>query len=295
MLVSGGKVIAIDSIARDESLSGNGVWQPLGINSSAVIDPIYDKISALSGDVSSLSSEIEGLSGKVDILSGNVNTISSNQELLSGKVDSISSRMDEVSGKVDTLSGKVDVLSGDLNSVSSDVENLKGNVSTISSIVESHTESIGILSSSIEYLSAELDDETSARHKDIEILQGQIEDLSEELYGEIEDRVESDGYLSAAIDTKQRQLSAGENIEITSGDEYDTISVTGLKTTTYFSGGLNKHTYGEYFTLEGNRLSANSAVGYFNLSIGYKVNTNETCVDNYYSASIKVNDSILDL
>ena len=36
MLVSGGKVIAIDSVKVDKTtISGDGIWEPLGVNSSA--------------------------------------------------------------------------------------------------------------------------------------------------------------------------------------------------------------------------------------------------------------------
>ena len=100
--------------------------------------------------------------------------------------------------------------------------------------------------------------------------------------------------LADLIDTKQRQLEAGEHIEIVSGESADIISVTGLNTFTYFSTPYGRHTSTEYFTFDGTKLSANSAIGYFNLSIDYKVNTNNTCVDNYYSAGVSVNDVIVD-
>ena len=41
MLVSGGKVIAIDSIKHDNTLTGDGVWEPLGVNSSAFNKAVY--------------------------------------------------------------------------------------------------------------------------------------------------------------------------------------------------------------------------------------------------------------
>ena len=60
MLISGGKVIALDSInTNSATLSGNGVWTELGLNTSAVIDPLKQ-------DISALSSTISGVSGKLD-------------------------------------------------------------------------------------------------------------------------------------------------------------------------------------------------------------------------------------
>lgn len=60
MLISGGKVIALDSInTNSATLSGNGVWTELGLNTSAVIDPLKQ-------DISVLSSTISGVSGKLD-------------------------------------------------------------------------------------------------------------------------------------------------------------------------------------------------------------------------------------
>ena len=204
MLISGGKVIAIDSVnTSTATLSGDGVWQELGLNTSAVIDPINNKISAISGK-----------------LDNEIATRTSADNVLSAAIVSNSSKIDYLSGAVD-------------------------------------------------YVSAELDAETDTR-------------------------IEEDQFLSAAIDTKQHRLSAGDYIDITSGEDYDTISVTGLKTFTYFASPYGRHTSTEYFTFDGSALSANSAIGYFNLAVNYKVKTNNTCVDNYYSAVFNVNDKKVD-
>ena len=89
-------------------------------------------------------------------------------------------------------------------------------------------------------------------------------------------------------------MSAGDYIEIVSGEDYDTISVTGLKTFTYFSTPYGRHTSTEYFTFDGTKLSANSAIGYFNLAVNYKVHAENVCVDNYYSAGFSVNQINVD-
>ena len=177
MLVSGGKVIAIDYIKTNSAtLSGDGVWTELGLNTSATIDPIKN-------DISSLSSNITNISG--------------------------------------------------------DLYNLSGDVLNISSDID---------------------------------------------------------YLSAEIDTKQKQLSAGKYIEILSGDEYDTITVTGIEDndTTYFNAKYNRGSSSEYFTFDGSALSASPKVAYFNICLNYKIDTNDTCVDNYYSASVLCNNRVID-
>lgn len=186
MLVSGGKVLAIDRIKTNSAtLSGDGVWTELGLNTSAVIDPIKNDISSLSSNVNKISGDLNSISGQVNALSGEISA------------------------------------------------------------------------------------ETTAREN-------------------------ADNFLSAAIDTKQKKLSAGDNILITTGEEYDTISVTGIKPTTYFATPYNRHTSSDYFNFNLNTLSANSAISYFNLSIGYKVSTSGTEPYSAYSASIEVNNELVD-
>ena len=197
MLVSGGKVLAIDRIKTNSAtLSGDGVWTELGLNTSAVIDPIKNDISSLSSNVNKIS--------------------------------------------------------GDLNSIS------------------------GAISA-----------ETTARENaDIQ--------LNNAITAEIQRATDAENLLSAAIDTKQKKLLAGDNIQITPGEEYDTISVTGIKPTTYFATPYNRHTSSDYFNFNLDTLSANSEISYFNLSIGYKVSTSGTEPYNAYSACIEVNNELVD-
>ena len=223
MLVSGGKIIAIDEIkTTSATLSGDGIWTELGLNTSATIDPIKNDISSLSSTITNISSDLTNLSGTV-------------------------------------------------NSIREDVDN-------VSSKVDETYEYITELANDIDFISGELDKETTARQADIKAIEADID------------------VLSAEIRTKQKQLSAGDYIEILNGDEYDTISVTGLNEgdTTYFNAQYNRHSSTEYFTFDGNTLSASPEIGYFNLSIKYKVNTNSACVDNYYSASILCNNTVID-
>lgn len=258
MLVSGGKIIAIDEIkTTSATLSGDGIWTELGLNTSATIDPIKN-------DISSLSSTITNISGDLYKLSGDVVNISGDLYNLSGDVSIISGDLYNLSGDVYNISSNVNIISGDLIEVSSKVE-------------ENYTY-ITALSSDIDFISGELDAETSAREADVKAIEEDID------------------YLSAEIDTKQKQLSAGKYIEILSGDEYDTISVTGLNEgdTTYFNVKYNRHSSSEYFTFDGSALSASPEIGYFNININYKVNTDETCVDNYYYTSISMNNTVID-
>lgn len=285
MLVSGGKVIAIDYIKTNSAtLSGDGVWTELGLNTSATIDPINNNISAVSSKVNTISGNVTTISGKVD-------TISSDLIESSGKVDELSGNFETLSSKLDDTSAKLD---NEIQERKDDVSALKDNISSLSSVIDEHTNYIETLSSDVDYLSAELDAETSARIEDVLAIQKDIDKLSADLDEEISARIEADDNIISALDTKQHRLSAGEFIEITSGEDYDTISVTGLKSFTYFATPYNRHTSTDYFTFDGTKLSANSSIGYFNLAINYKVNTNNTCVDNYYSAGIKINDVDVD-
>jgi hypothetical protein len=249
MLVSGGKIIAIDEIkTTSATLSGDGIWTELGLNTSATIDPIKN-------DISSLSSTITNISGDLYKLSGDVVNISGDLYNLSGDVSIISGDLYNLSGDVYNISSNVNIISGDIIEVSSKVE-------------ENYTY-ITSLSSDIDFISGELDAETSAIEEDID-------------------------YLSAAIDTKQKQLSAGQYVELVENDDYDTINITGINPSTFFTAQMNRHSSSEYFTFDGHTLSASDKIGYFNLSIGYKVSTTDTYVDNYYESIIKVNGTDVD-
>lgn len=246
MLISGGKVIAIDEIKTNSTtLSGDGIWTELGLNTSATIDPINNKISSLSSTVNTISGDLEDT---IEIVN-------------------------ELSGKADELENTVE---------------------TLSSTVDEHTENIETIFGDVNYLSAELDNETSARCADVSAIEVDINQLSADLDDEINERFDADEYLSAAIDTKQKQLSAGQYVELVENDDYDTINITGINPSTFFTAQMNRHSSSEYFTFDGHTLSASDKIGYFNLSIGYKVSTTDTCVDNYYESKIKINGTDVD-
>ena len=309
MLVSGGKVIAIDYIKTNSAtLSGDGVWTELGLNTSATIDPIKNDISSLSstitnisGDLYNLSGDVVNISGDLYNLSGDVYNISSNVNTISGDVDALKTEVSTISSDLETAKTDISTISGNLeetkeivNELTDKVDKLENTVETLSSTVDEHTENIETLLGDVNYLSAELDEETSARLYDYEILDGKINQVSADLDDEIYYREFIDNELSAAIDTKQKQLSAGQYVELVENDDYDTINITGINPSTFFTAQMNRRSSSEYFTFDGHTLSASDKIGYFNLSIGYKVSTTETCVDNYYESTIKVNDTIVD-
>lgn len=253
MLISGGKIIAIDEIKTNSStISGDGIWTELGLNTTATIDPITSNISEISSNVDTISSDL--------------NTVSSN-------INTISGDLTEISGKLDT-----------------EIQERINDISSLSSIIDEHTSKIETISSDVITISAGLDEETSARIEDVLAIEKDIIQLSADLDNEISERIETDDYLSAAIDEKQDKLSAGDFIEL----ENNIVSVTGLKPVTYFTAQLNRHSSSDYFTFDGTKLSASDKVGFFNLSIGYKVNTTNACVNDYYSTIIKVNNDIVD-
>ncbi len=257
MLISGGKVIAIDEIKTNSAtISGNGIWTELGLNTTATIDPITSNISEISSNVDTISSDL--------------NTVSSN-------VNSISGDLTEISGKLDI-----------------EIQERIDNVSSLSSIIDEHASKIETISSDVITVSAGLDEETSARIEDVLAIEKDINKLSADLDDEIYYREENDNYLSAAIDTKQKQLSAGQYVELVENDDYDTINITGINPSTFFTAQMNRHSSSEYFTFDGHTLSASDKIGYFNLSIGYKVSTTDTNVDNYYESKIKINGTDVD-
>lgn len=274
MLISGGKVIAIDNIKTNSAtLSGDGVWTELGLNTSATIDPINNKISSISSTVNTISGDVDTLKTEVSTISSDLETAKTNISTISGDLENTKEIVNELSGKVDELENTVEILS---------------------STVDEHTENIETLFGDVNYISAELDNETSARCADVSAIEVDINQLSADLDDEIYYREENDNYLSAVIDTKQKQLSAGQYVELVENDDYDTINITGINPSTFFTAQMNRHSSSEYFTFDGHTLSASDKIGYFNLSIGYNVNTTDTCVDNFYESKIKINGTDVD-
>ena len=88
MIAKAGQIIAIDTVLTDQSLSGDGLNLPLGINTSAVIDPITGDISALSAGLGTVSGNLVDVSGAVDTLTDGLLDVSA-------AVDTVSAALDE--------------------------------------------------------------------------------------------------------------------------------------------------------------------------------------------------------
>ena len=306
MLISGGKVIALDSInTNSATLSGNGVWTELGLNTSAVIDPLKQ-------DISALSSTISGVSGKLD---KEIADRTSADTFLSGKINE---HFDYFSGHVHYLSGELDAetdtrieedekLSA---AIDREVANRTSADSYLSATIDDH---YNYLSGQIDFLSGELDTETDMRIEGDNILGSAME-------AEVYNRIASDDFLSAAIDAKQDILSAGDNISI---DE-NVVSVSGVKeinlhyplfgvetkdglvigihdttrqfhesyTTTSIADPLSSQiSIANGYKIKNNEFSADKNIKNFNLNVTYKLKFTETeDFEKIYSANFKVLD-----
>ena len=95
MLISGGKVLAIDKVNNDnKTLKGDGVFNPLEVNTNVIAE-----VSALSSVSATLSGKINSVSSKVDTISSKVDTISS---ALSGKQDKLNFKYN-VNGEISAI------------------------------------------------------------------------------------------------------------------------------------------------------------------------------------------------
>lgn len=306
MLISGGKVIALDSInTNSATLSGNGVWTELGLNTSAVIDP-------LKHDISALSSTISGISGKLD---KEIADRTSADTFLSGIIDN---HFDYFSGHVHYISGELDaetdtrIEDDEFLSAAIDRE-VASRTSADAYLSATIDDQYNYFSGQIDFLSGELDTETEMRIEGDNILGSAIE-------AEVYNRIASDDFLSAAIDSKQDILSAGDNISI---DE-NVVSVSGVKeinlhyplfgvetkdglvigihdttrqfhdsyTTTSIADPLSSQiSIANGYKIKDNEFVADKNIKNFNLNVTYKLKFTETeDFEKIYSANFKVLD-----
>ena len=147
MIAKAGQIIAIDSVLTDQSLSGDGLNLPLGINTSAVIDPISADISALSAGLGTVSGDLVDVSGKVDVLADGLLDVS-------GAVDTVSAGLDYVSGAVDVLADELVDVSTGLGTVSATVDTvsaaLDDTVAALGEEIEARVEDVEFLSAAID-------------------------------------------------------------------------------------------------------------------------------------------------
>ena len=306
MIISGGKVIALDSInTNSATLSGNGVWTELGLNTSAVIDP-------LKHDISALSSTISGISGKLD---KEIADRTSADTFLSGIIDN---HFDYFSGHVHYISGELDtetdnrIEDDEFLSAAIDRE-VASRTSADAYLSATIDDNYNYFSGQIDFLSGELDTETEMRIEGDNILGSAIE-------AEVYARTFADDFLSAAIDKKQDILSAGDNISI---DE-NVVSVSGVKeinlhyplfgvetkdglvigihdttrqfhesyTTTNIADPLSSQiSIANGYKIKDNEFGADKNIKNFNLNVTYKLKFTATeDFEKIYSANFKVLD-----
>lgn len=243
-----------------------------GYNSSGYIVSINN--SALVGEMGGLTGDVQGALDQVYENSASWN---------------------EVSAKVDitTFNNAIDEIDENIaNEIADRIESDEILSAAIDAEKEQRISAYNVLNSA---LSTEIKRATETENDLYRYIDEVVDETNSAISG-LEETIESvSSELSAAIDTKQHKLEAGDHIEITSGADADVISVTGLNTFTYFSANYGTYKSTDYFALHVNKLSANSAIGYFNLSIGYKVETSTAAdIDTLYNVGININGTNID-
>ncbi len=144
---------------------------------------LQGKVSALEGNVSTLSSGLSSLSGTVNTLSeglatvsGNVTTLSSQLGTLSETVGTLSTGLGTVSSGLSTLSGTVSTLSGKVDANETAISTLSGKVSANETAISGLTGRVTTAESDIDDLQAKITGLTGAMH-----FKGVVEALPEDL------------------------------------------------------------------------------------------------------------------
>lgn len=107
MIISGGKVIAIDKVKTDNStLAGDGRFDPVRLSDETVTK------------INTISAKVDGANKKIDTVSSNLSTLSSKVDTISGKVDKNTSDIAALSGEVQTNTKNIKAVSGDLYGLS---------------------------------------------------------------------------------------------------------------------------------------------------------------------------------
>ena len=107
MIISGGKVIAIDKVKTDNStLAGDGRFDPVRLSDETVTK------------INTISAKVDGANKKIDTVSSNLSTLSSKVDTISGKVDKNTSDIAALSGEVQTNTKNIKTVSYDLYGLS---------------------------------------------------------------------------------------------------------------------------------------------------------------------------------
>ena len=107
MIISGGKVIAIDKVKTDNStLAGDGRFDPVRLSDETVTK------------INTISAKVDGANKKIDTVSSNLSTLSSKVDTISGKVNKNTSDIAALSGEVQTNTKNIKTVSDDLYGLS---------------------------------------------------------------------------------------------------------------------------------------------------------------------------------
>ena len=107
MIISGGKVIAIDKVKTDNStLAGDGRFDPVRLSDETVTK------------INTISAKVDGANKKIDTVSSNLSTLSSKVDTISDKVNKNTSDIAALSGEVQTNTKNIKTVSGDLYGLS---------------------------------------------------------------------------------------------------------------------------------------------------------------------------------
>ena len=182
LVVNEGGSVAAYQITPAKTLQKLAATTPSGDLAHDVLE-LQGKVSALEGNVSTLSSGLSSLSGTVTTLSeglatvsGNVTTLSSQLGTLSETVGTLSTGLSTVSSGLSTLSGTVSTLSGKVDANETAISTLSGKVSANETAISGLTGRVTTAESDIDDLQAKITGLTGAMH-----FKGVVEALPEDL------------------------------------------------------------------------------------------------------------------
>lgn len=170
LVVNEGGSVAAYQITPAKTLQKLAATTPSGDLAHDVLE-LQGKVSALEGNVSTLSSGLSSLSGTVTTLSeglatvsGNVTTLSSQLGTLSETVGTLSTGLSTVSSGLSTLSGTVSTLSGKVGANETAISTLSGKVSANETAISGLTGRVTTAESDIDALQAKIIGLTGAMH-----------------------------------------------------------------------------------------------------------------------------------
>lgn len=170
LVVNEGGSVAAYQITPAKTLQKLAATTPSGDLAHDVLE-LQGKVSALEGNVSTLSNGLSSLSGTVTTLSeglatvsGNVTTLSSQLGTLSETVGTLSTGLSTVSSGLSTLSGTVSTLSGKVDANETAISTLSGKVSANETAILGLTGRVTAAEGEIDALQAQIGGLTGAMH-----------------------------------------------------------------------------------------------------------------------------------